>query len=288
MAKPGVKKGFKQSEKQKAKAREVMLRLRRERPDRFTSDARRRKPKPPAPIPTGNSTPEPTPQPIPATAPVSAPAAKPDFMTVQPDTELFGTENVPPPRADQPPPPPGSLPPGGQPGGTPPPGAQQGPTGQHTTVLPADTRALATMVWTMLLNLLAVIFGPAMYPRKKGDGPNEVPYDENEMVIGAWMDYFASIGLKPLSPVMNLWLAILAYMLPRAQFVVLTVKRWFNPRAREPQNARTPSPDETPAPKTPPEKTESPSPAPERARTEPEQVTPATREEAAAALDELG
>lgn len=209
-------------------------------------------------------------------------------MTVQPDTELFGTENVPPPRADQLPPPSGSLPPGGQPGGTPPPGAEQGPTGLHTTVLPADTRALATMVWTMILNLLAVLFGPAMYPRKKGDGPNEVPYDENEMVIGAWMDYFASIGLKPLSPVMNLWLAILAYMLPRAQFVVITVKKWFSPKAREPRTARTPSPDETPVPETPTEKTESPSDTPAPAPTGQEQVTPATREEAAAALDELG
>ena len=53
------------------------------------------------------------------------------------------------------------------------------------------------MVWTMLLQLLAILFGRAMYPRKKGDGPNEIPYDENEMVIGAWMNYFASIGLKP-------------------------------------------------------------------------------------------
>lgn len=144
------------------------------------------------------------------------------------------------------------------------------------------------MVWMMLLNLLAMIFGRAMYPRKKGDGPNEVPYDENEMVIGAWMDYFASIGLKPPGPVMNLWLAILAYMLPRAEFVVITVKKWFSPRARGTQNARTPSPDEKPASETPLEKTESPSDTPAPAPPAQEQVTPATREEAAAALDELG
>lgn len=144
------------------------------------------------------------------------------------------------------------------------------------------------MVWTMLLQLLAILFGPAMYPRKKGEGPGEVPYDENEMVIGAWMDYFASIGLKPLSPVMNLWLAILAYMLPRAQFVVITVKKWFSPKARGTQTARTPSSNETPAPETPPEKTPSPSDTPAPAPKAQEQVTLATREEAEAALDELG
>jgi hypothetical protein len=291
MATPGVKKGFKQSEKQKAKAREVMLRLRRERPDRFTSDARRRKPKPPAPIQPEKPTPQPTPPPPqPTPAPVTTPAApdRPAFMTVQPDTELFGTENVPPPKMDQTPPPPGSLPPGGQPGGTPPPGPDQQPSGQHTTVLPKDTRALAVMVWTMILSLLAVIFGPAMYPRKVGNGPNEVPYDENEMVIGAWMDYFASIGLKPLSPVLNLWLSILAYLLPRAEFVVITVKRWFNPKARGTQNARKPESDETPAPEKPLEKTESPSDTPAPAPPEQGQVKLATREEGEAALDELG
>ena len=158
----------------------------------------------------------------------------------------------------------------------------------HTTVLPKDTRALAVMVWTMILNLLAVIFGPAMYPRKVGNGPNEVPYDENEMVIGAWMDYFASIGLKPLSPVMNLWLSILAYMLPRAQFVVITVKGWFNAKAREPRTARTPTSDEAPAPEKTPETPEQPSPPPAPAPKAQEQVTLATREEATAALDELG
>jgi hypothetical protein len=288
MAKPGVRKGFKQSEKQKAKAREVMLRLRRERPDRFTSDARRRKPKPPVSIPSAQPETKPTPQsatPTPAPPPVNE---TPSFMTVQPDTELFGSETVPPPKMDQPPPPAGSLPPGGQPGGTPPPGPDQQPSGQHTTVLPKDTRALAVMVWMMILQLLAVLFGPAMFPRKVGSGPGEVPYDENEMVIGAWMDYFSSIGLKPLSPVMNLWLAILAYMLPRAQFVVITVKKWFNPKAREPQSARKPTSAETPAPETASDKPASPPPPPGQSQTKPEPVTPATREEAAAVLDELG
>jgi hypothetical protein len=290
--KPGAKTGWHQSDKQKAKAREVMIRLRRERPDRFTSDARRRKPKPPAPMPAAPPIPEPTPQPTPPPAPALPPSwswpceavegpqppAAPNFMTVQPDTELFGTENVPPPKADQTPPP------GSQPTpGAPTTGSQPGPTGLHTTVLPADTRALAVLVWTMILNLLAVLFGPAMYPRKKGDGPNEVPYDENEMVIGAWMDYFVSIGLKPLSPVMNLWLAILAYMLPRAQFVVITVKKWFSPKARGQQTERTPSPAETPPPETPPSKEESPSSPPEPSPPEPEQGKLATREEAAAA-----
>ena len=209
-------------------------------------------------------------------------------MTVQPDTELFGTENVPPPKMDQLPPPPGSLPPGGQPGGTPPPGPDQQPSGMHTTVLPKDTRALAVMVWTMILNLLAVIFGPAMYPRKVGNGPGEVPYDENEMVIGAWMDYFASIGLKPFSPAVNLLLSILAYMLPRAQFVILTVKKWFSPRASGQRTERKQPSDEPTQPEGQPEKPESPSDTPAPAPKGQEQVTLATPAEAATALDELG
>ena len=158
----------------------------------------------------------------------------------------------------------------------------------HTTVLPKDTRALAVMVWTMILNLLAVIFGPAMYPRKVGNGPNEVPYDENEMVIGAWMDYFASIGLKPFSPAVNLLLSILAYMLPRAQFVILTVKKWFNPRAPGQHTERKPQSDEPTPPGEPPPTPEQPSAPPAPAPKAQEQVTLATREEAAAALDELG
>lgn len=263
--KPGPKH---QTAKQKQIARETMLRLHKE-------GRLRRGRTPPA-------------NPLPKPAQSSpAPAAKPDFMTVQPDTELFGTENVPPPRMDAPPPS-GSLPPGGQPGGTPPPGPEQQPSGMHTTVLPKDTRALAVMVWTMILNLLAVIFGPAMYPRKVGNGPNEVPYDENEMVIGAWMDYFASIGLKPFSPLVNLLLSILAYMLPRAQFVILTVKKWFSPRAAAQRGGHKPQSDEPTPPAEPPPTPESPSAPPTPAPPEPVTGKLATREEAAAALDELG
>ena len=253
-----------------AKARETMLRLRREQPEKFAMGRRKKiyfapEIKLETPAAVAVQTPPPPPPPEKAT-----------FMTVQPDSNLFGTENVPPPKAEQLPPP-GSQPPGA-PGAT-----EQGPTGQHTTVLPKDTRALAVMVWTMILQLLAVLFGPAMFPRKVGNGPGEVPYDENEMVIGAWMDYFASIGLKPLSPVMNLLLSILAYMLPRAQFIVETVKGWFSPRARDIRNARKPTPDETPEPETPPEKTESPSEPQAQEPSEPGPVRLATREEAAAA-----
>ena len=281
---PGPKK---QSKHQRDIARATMKRLHKEGRMRIG-----RKP-PPNPKPKPDAPPQTPPQPPPPPPPIAPepiPETKAAFMTVQPDTALFGSETVPPPQADKLPPAAGSLPPGGQPGGTtPPPPGDIPPTGQHTTVLPKDTRALAVMVWMMILNLLAILFGPAMFPRKVGNAPGEVPYDENEMVIGAWMDYFASIGLKPLSPLMNLGLAILAYMLPRAQFVVITVKKWFSQKtAREPQSERTPSPDETPAPETAPEKKEQPAPPPETTPPKPEPMKPATREEAAAVLEELG
>lgn len=278
-----------QSEKQKAASRASLARMRAENPDKFNPNkngakekwlaraAARRLEKERAEQALQNAgTPTPATSTPPATvaAPVTAPAPAPAQVTTstapaKPDTALF-SETVPPPRmtAEAPAPgagiPPGSPPPGENfdppPNGSapPPPGESAAPTSPTQ-----DTRKLAITVWAMIVNLLVAIFGDAMQPRRIEVSPGQF-YDENEMMIGAWADYLASLGIKPLTPLMNLWLAFAAYCLPRMTVIVLKFKSWFKkkepagsrgapaPEARQ-EPAQSPSP-ETPAPKEQPAK----------------------------------
>jgi hypothetical protein len=85
-----------------------------------------------------------------------------------------------------------------------------------------------------------MMIGFFWYPRPCGTdaAKGEIPYDEREMVISAFCKYFHSIGMKALSPVQELWLAIGAYCSPR---LVLTV-RWFKAKFAK----KKPAPEKPP------------------------------------------
>jgi hypothetical protein len=127
-----------------------------------------------------------------------------------PDSAIFGASTPPPPKVDATspgsPPPPPPEPPQGTPGVSAPPLAPP----------PPDNLGLATIVWTMLVNLFVAIFGPAWLPTSK---------DETEMCVSAWRGYFESIGIKPFSPLVNLWLAMFAYAAPRFGSIVAKFRK---------------------------------------------------------------
>ena len=85
-----------------------------------------------------------------------------------------------------------------------------------------------------------MMIGVFWYPRPCGSATakGEIPYDEREMVISAFCKYFQSIGMKALSPVQELWLAIGAYCSPR---LVLTVQ-WFKTKFAK----KKPAPEKPP------------------------------------------
>ena len=105
-------------------------------------------------------------------------------------------------------------------------------------------RSVSTFVWDTIVQLLATIFGMEWMPRKMGNGPGELPYDEREMVINAFVDYFAWVGLMLLNPLHRLWIALGSYSLPRT----FTFVRWLKTRRMKKANAT-----ETTAQPAPPE-----------------------------------
>jgi hypothetical protein len=129
--------------------------------------------------------------------------------------------------------------------------------------MPADNRKLAVMVWAGTVNLFIAIFGKEMAPKKIEAAPGQV-FDESEMMVSAWADYFTSIGIKPFSALTNLWLAHAAYVLPRFQIVVAAVKNRFRRKTPAPETAPSPpsgeptqpekakEPGQTPPPVEPP------------------------------------
>lgn len=191
-----------------------------------------------------------------------------------PDTVIF-SESVPPPKIETP----GASQSGPElkPGETPPP-LNTPPPAPEKELPPPDLRGLAQTVWFGIVNLLAAIFGDFMFPRKVGSNAaaGEIPFDESEPVISAWANYFQSLGMKPLTPLVALWLAILGYMLPRATFIVAKIKAGFKKKpvagdrgapVKETEPSK-PAQEPTPAPqapaKTPPAPATAPAPPAEQ------------------------
>lgn len=186
---------------------------------------------------------QPEPLPVPPTLPTATPLPGP----ATPDTVIFGASTPPPPKVDAAsagsPPPPPPEPPQGTPGVSSPPAAPP----------PPDNLGLATIVWTMLVNLFVAIFGPAWLPTSK---------DETEMCVSAWRAYFESIGIKPFSPIVNLWLAMGAYAAPRFGSIVAK----FRKKKPAQPGAAPGSATETKAPAPPTPAPEAKVPAPEPTR----------------------
>ena len=186
---------------------------------------------PPAPA-QAPATPAPAPAVPVATAPLDIPMSNPQPQIVS-EAEIFSP--VPPPDPNAPPPPPQpEIPPAG-----PPPAAEPS----------QDNLGLATIVWTMLVNLFVGIFGPTWLPTSK---------EESEMCVSAWKAYFESIGIKPFSPLVNLWLAMFAYVAPRFGSIVAKFRKKKTTLEESPRGA----PPESSGPKEP--SPASPAPAPEK------------------------
>jgi hypothetical protein len=212
---------------------------------------------------------EPAAQPHASTASPS-PSISGNSSPAIPDTKIF-PESVPPPKIETAGP--SQSGPEIKPGENPPP-LNTPPPAPEKELPPPDLRGLATTVWFGIVNLLAAIFGDFMYPRKVGSNAaaGEIPFDETEPVITAWANYFQSLGLKPLRPLVALWLAILGYMLPRASFIVAKIKAGFKKKTvagdrggPAPETAASkPAQEPTPAPgapaKTPPAPATAPAP----------------------------
>ena len=173
----------------------------------------------------GHFLPAPAAAPEPAAAP--APAA-PAPTASAPDTDLFGavpefageamdTGAAPTPGAEP------------TPGTDPTPDAEPAPDAG-----PESQRSLATVCWDGIVGLLASFIGAFWHPRKMGPdaAAGEIPFDEREMVISAFMDYFHSIGLKVLTPAQKLWLAILAYATPRLRLTIIWLKEKFKKKPK--------------------------------------------------------
>lgn len=172
----------------------------------------------------------------PATAPLDIPMSNPTPSPAVPDTKIFGSETPPPPKVDPnadpvaPPLPPGVTP--------------SGPGASPAAEPPPDNLGLATIVWTMLVNLFVGIFGPTWRPTSS---------EENEMCVSAWRAYFESIGIKPFSPLVNLWMAMIAYAAPRFGSIVAKFRKKKKPLAESPRGGQ---------PEAAVEKDTSPAPAP--------------------------
>jgi hypothetical protein len=193
------------------------------------------------------SSPEPLPVPVPPPLTHASQVEAPLPGPATPDTVIFGASTPPPPKVDAAsagsPPPPPPEPPQGTPGVSAPPAAPP----------PPDNLGLATIVWTMLVNLFVAIFGPAWLPTSK---------DETEMCVSAWRAYFESIGIKPFSPLVNLWMAMFAYSAPRFGSIVAK----FRKKKPAQPGAAPGSATETkaPAPPTPAPAAKVPAPEPTR------------------------
>jgi hypothetical protein len=283
--------GWKQSEKQKSKARETIKRLRKEFPDKFNpkknksaadksvvrppnNTTTKTQPPPPVSAPASSPKPEPARETSPAT-PSNLPSPSPAEVSappIQPDSILFGHEEVQPPKigggqaAPLPQPPPGS------------PGT--GSPELTATPPPQETRKYAVLIWGMIVKVCTGIFGPGMNPMVLKSETGEVLYDENAEGVKVWWNWLVSIGVKAFSPVVELWMFMLAYFGMRLPLIVQRFRK-KKPAASPPATAAA---------------GESPAPAPAKTETEeapkPEsklkgQPPPATTEEATRAAEEL-
>ena len=178
----------------------------------------------------------------PATNPVASPAVPtPASAETRPDTELFGAvpdfdkkllpgqpdgsaENAESPHAET--------------------AAPENETGSNETPPETETtaesqRPLATVLWDTIIQILVMTVGSFWYPRKVGTdvAAGETPFDEREMVITAFCEYFHAVGVAVLTPVQKLWLAILAYSMPRLGMTVNWLKARFAKKKKTPPPA---------------------------------------------------
>jgi hypothetical protein len=115
-------------------------------------------------------------------------------------------------------------------------------------------RGLASAIWDGSIGVLSGLIGKFWQPRRVGSDPqkNEIPYDERELVITAFCEYFKSIGMAVMSPAQNLWLAIFTYASPRFHETFMAIKlKFFTKRAQptpqtQPGDSRMPGADKTP------------------------------------------
>jgi hypothetical protein len=110
---------------------------------------------------------------------------------------------------------------------------------------PGANRALAMMVWGMILQMCVLLFGPEMLPKKFTTPAGEI--DENENVIAAWCDYFDSLGFVRMTPLWNLILVMSGYFLLRLNLIL----QWFKDRRLK--SAKTPGTKATSPEEKPPE-----------------------------------
>jgi hypothetical protein len=255
--------GWKQSNYQKTVSRKVMLRLRREQPEKFVH----RKPKPIAdPAAPVKTQPEPEikttpaappsqtpPQPSPTTNPVPA------LPEIKPDTTLFGDEEVQPPKIDggATPPPVEALP--GTPG--------SGSPGELAAP-PESVKKYAVLVWGMIVKVCCAIFGEGFKPIILKSETGEVLYDESAEGVKVWWNWLVSVGIKTFSPLVELWIFMIAYFTIRFQLIVARFRKkkqsapTGSPPPGETEKPAPPAPDKTQPTGTAPPMT--PEPAPKR------------------------
>ena len=202
-------------------------------------------------------------------------------MPVNSDTTLFGTETVPPPKLEtgsQPAPPP--QPPPGTPGTGAPAPAVTAPAGEAQP----DVKKYAVMIWGMIVKVCTSIFGDGFKPITIKSETGEIIYDENSEGIKVWWNWLVSIGIKVFSPVVELWMFMLAYFAIRFPLIVARFKR------KKPATTPPEPPTEATTPPAPGENR----PAPPPATKEPDQppaptaaAPQASAEERAAAVENL-
>jgi hypothetical protein len=113
---------------------------------------------------------------------------------------------------------------------------------QATPVNPEVHRPVAEMIWDSIILMLSMFIGAFWQPRKVGSNMqnNEIPFDERKMVIDAFCEYLASLGMIVLSPVQKLWLAIGAYAMPRLFLTINVLKEKFFKRKQPAQQPANP------------------------------------------------
>ncbi len=278
---PGLKQKFTRSEKQRAASRERMIRMRREHPEKFVAQntGHKRKPKmntpeisAPAPAPVENPPPKPVANiPAPAPGPVithapvaSAPAPVPPEIQVaaspvKPDTEIFGSETVTPPKIDANIPPPPTKPPDGTPGSSPAaPGAPVGSAQPPGTPDPADSRKYAVFIWNAIVQVCYAVFGEGFKPMPPIKGPSgEVIYDEAAEGVKVWWNFLVHVGIKAFSPVVELYIFMGTYFAMRFPLILAKFKK------KKPATGTPPPPAPSGKPQGETKKEEPPHPQPE-------------------------
>jgi hypothetical protein len=117
--------------------------------------------------------------------------------------------------------------------------------GETTPVNPEVHRPIAEMIWDSIILMLCMFIGAFWQPRKVGSNMqnNEIPFDERKMVIDAFCEYLASLGMIVLSPLQKLWLAIGAYSMPRLFLTINVLKEKFFKKKQAPAQPANPAND---------------------------------------------